>query len=94
MEVVLYKEIAVDSVQHLGPIDFVGLVIYIYLCWMQKTKLKVEGIVFQVNKVRGDISREHSVQIVVLMICMGKEIFGKVPKPLRKLWIDREVKAL
>ena len=54
----------------------------------------MEGIVFQVNTVRGDISREHSVQIVLLVICVGKEIFGKVPKPLRKLGIDREVKAL
>ena len=38
VEVVLDKEIAVDSVQHLGPIYFVDLVIYIRLCWMQKTK--------------------------------------------------------
>ena len=46
VEVVPIKEVFVDGVQHLGHIDFVGLVLYIQLCWIQKTKQKVKKSYF------------------------------------------------
>ena len=35
---------------------------------MQKTKLKVEGVVFLVNTIRDNMSREHDCKIIILAV--------------------------
>ena len=36
MAVMQDKEVVVDRVEHLCPIDFVGLSFHIHLCWIKK----------------------------------------------------------
>ena len=94
VEVVLNKEIVVDGAKHLGPIHFMCLVIHIHLRRMQKTKRKVGGVVFLINTIRGNISRGHCVEIIVLTTGESEEVIREMPESLREPRVSRGVKAL
>ena len=94
VEVVLDEKIVVDSVQHFHPVDLVCLVIYIHLCWMQKTKLEIEGVVFLINTVGSNIADEDIVHLVVLAVHKGEEVLGWMPKTFREAGVYWEVETL
>ena len=65
------------------PVDFVRLVVHILLCGLQKTELEVRKIVVLINTIKGNVSSEHGVEIVVLAVIQSKEIFGRVTKSMK-----------
>ena len=87
------KEI-VSRMELLCPIHFLSLVVQIDLCWIQITKMEIEGVVIYDKYCKGGISREQCIQIIVLTICRGEEVLWEVLESLCEARIDREVEAL
>ena len=94
MRVMFDEKVIMFCTEHLCPVHFVSLVVLIRLCWMQKTKLEIKGVVFLLNTVGDDISHEECIQIVDLTICEGKEVLREVPELFCEAGIDRKVEAL
>ena len=57
-------------------------------------RLEIEGVVFLINTVGSDTAIEERVQVVVLAVRNGKEVFGLVPKTFREAGVDRKVETL
>ena len=55
---------------------------------------EIEGVLYLINTVRSDIASEERVQLIVLAVHKGKEVFGLVPKTFREAGIDRKVESL
>ena len=80
--------------QHFHSVDLSCLVIDINLFGMQKSKLKLEGVVFLINMAESDIASEERVQVIVLAVRKGREVFGLEPKTFCEARVDRKVETL
>ena len=78
-------------VKHLHSVYFVGGVVYIHLCGMQKTELKVEGVVILIDFLGCSVASEEVIEVIVWAICKSREVLGQMPKSFRETTVEREL---
>ena len=84
LEVMLYKEVVMHSVQRFYPVHHVVGVIDIHLSGVKEGKLEEEGIVFCLYLIRCCVTDEEGVKVVIWAICKSKEVLGQMPKLFRE----------
>ena len=74
LEVMLYKEVVLRSVEHFYSVHLVIGVIDMHLSGLKETKLKVEMFILCIYLIRCCVRGNEGVQVVIRAICQSKEV--------------------